>query len=351
MSALLELQDVQLRYGDNCVVDQLSLHVNEGEIACLLGPSGCGKTSLLRAIAGFSFVSEGRIVFAGDVVSTPEHNVAPERRPLSMVFQDHALFPHLSVAGNVEFGITKQARRARSARVSDLLSLVGLAGYEKRYPHELSGGQQQRVALARALAPQPRLVLLDEPFSNLDLELRERLGQAVSEALRVTGTAAILVTHHQDEAFALADRIGVMHEGAIAQWDSAYQLYHEPANRYVADFVGEGVLLPGTMEAPDRVSSPLGDIIGNRMYAIPSGAPIDLLVRPDDIQPDPTGALECTVAHRNFRGSEILYTLALEDQTRVLARFPSHMDHIVGERVRVRVDAEHLIVFPRESSA
>lgn len=223
----------------------------------------------------------------------------------------------------------------------------GLQGYESRYPHELSGGQQQRFALARALAPSPQLVLLDEPFSNLDVDLRDRLGQSVSDALKATGTAAILVTHHQDEAFALADRIGVMHGGAIAQWDTAYQLYHEPINRYAADFVGEGVLLPGTMEAPDRVSSPLGEIIGNRMYAIPEGAAVDLLVRPDDIQPDPAGPLECTVAHRNFRGSEILYTLALEDQTRVLSLFPSHMDYLVGERVRVRVDAEHLIVFPR----
>ena len=149
--------------------------------------------------------------------------------------------------------------------------------------------------------------------------------------MKATGTAAILVTHHQDEAFALADRIGVMHGGAIAQWDTAYQLYLEPTNSYVADFVGEGVLLPGTMEAPDRVSSPLGEIIGNRMYAIPEGAAVDLRVRPDDIQPDPAGPLECTVAHRNFRGSEILYTLALEDQTRVLSLFPSHMDYLVGE--------------------
>ena len=345
MSALLELQDVELRYGPTTVVSGLNMHVNEGELACLLGPSGCGKTTVLRAIAGFQSVQSGQILFDGHVVSTATKSVPPEHRALTMVFQDHALFPHLSVAGNIQFGITDKSRSERARLTDSLLELVGLSGYGERYPHELSGGQQQRVALARSLAPKPKLVLLDEPFANLDVELRERLGNAVREALQATNTAGVLVTHHQEEAFALAERVGVMHEGAIAQWDTAYNLYHEPVNRYVASFIGEGVMIDGVLKARDSVECALGLIHGNRMYPFDLGARVDLLVRPDDIQPDPDGPLECVVTARSFRGTETLYTLRLNDGTDVLSRFPSHMDHAPGERVRVRVDAEHLIIF------
>ena len=345
MSALLELEQIELRYAESAIVRDLNMHVNTGELVCLLGPSGCGKTTVLRAIAGFNEVAKGTIRFDGVEVARPGYAVPPEHRRLSMVFQDHALFPHLDVAANVQFGIDKLPRAERIQRSEELLELVGLQDYQQRYPHELSGGQQQRVALARALAPAPRLVLLDEPFANLDTDLRERLGRAVRDVLKATGTAAILVTHHQDEAFALADRVGVMHDGAVAQWDTAYNLYHEPANRYVANFIGEGVFLPGTLIAPDCVESSLGRIHGKRMYAFEPGTHVDLLVRPDDILPDPVGDIECRVVGRHFRGSETLYELELGDSTQVLARFPSHMDHAVDDRVRVRVDAEHLVVF------
>jgi iron(III) transport system ATP-binding protein len=350
MSALLELQEVELRYGDSAVVQGLNMHVNAGELACLLGPSGCGKTTVLRAIAGFQDVEAGQIWFDNEVVSAPGRLVPPERRALTMVFQDHALFPHLSVAGNIQFGISRESRSERARATDSLLELVGLNGYGERFPHELSGGQQQRVALARALAPKPKLVLLDEPFANLDVELRERLGNAVREALQATHTAGVLVTHHQEEAFALAERVGVMHEGAIAQWDTAYNLYHEPANRYVASFVGEGVLIDGVLKTRDSVECALGVIHGNRMYPFELGERVDLLVRPDDIQPDLDGPLECVVTSRSFRGTETLYTLCLNDGTNVLSRFPSHMDHALGERVRVRVDAEHLIIFAASES-
>jgi iron(III) transport system ATP-binding protein len=345
MSALLELSEVELNYGDTAVVRNMSMHVNAGEIACLLGASGCGKTTVLRAIAGFNALAGGTITFDNVVIARRGYAVAPERRGLSMVFQDHALFPHLSVLANVQFGIEKLPSTERLARAEKLLALVGLSGYEERFPHELSGGQQQRVALARALAPQPQLVLLDEPFANLDTDLREHLGRAVRQVLKATNTAAVLVTHHQDEAFALADRVGVMHQGAVAQWDTAYNLYHEPANRYVANFIGEGVFIPGTLTARDRVESSLGVIHGNRMYPFALGTRVDLLIRPDDIQPDPAGDIDCRVVGRQFRGAETLYELELQDSVQIMARFPSHMDHAIDEHVRVRVDAEHLVVF------
>ncbi len=238
---LLELNSISLAYdtpaGPRAVVERLSLSLARGDIGCLLGASGCGKSTVLRAIAGFEPLRDGAIVLDGAVLSTPAGEVPPERRRVGMMFQDYALFPHLSVQDNVGFGLRREARAARRARVAQMLELVGLAEAARAYPHELSGGQQQRVALARALAPAPELLLLDEPFSNLDVDTRERLAFELRDILKATGHTAILVTHNQAEAFAIADRIGVMRDGAIAQWDTPYRLHHHPADAFVADFV------------------------------------------------------------------------------------------------------------------
>ena len=223
---LLELEHVSHSYGSQPVLRDLSCALERGSIGCLLGPSGCGKTTVLRAIAGFEPVQQGEIRIGGAVVSSRSVHLPPERRRIGMVFQDYALFPHLTVAENVGFGLQKSVAAARRERVEELLVTVGLAGAGAKYPHELSGGQQQRVALARALAPRPDLLLLDEPFSNLDIELRERLSLEVREILKRSGISAILVTHDQHEAFAVADEIGIMHEGRIQQWDTPYNLYH-----------------------------------------------------------------------------------------------------------------------------
>ncbi|MBP6761771.1 MAG: ABC transporter ATP-binding protein, partial [Thauera sp.] len=243
----LQLIDIDLAFGPHRIVHKLSFSLEKGQIGCLLGPSGCGKTTVLRCIAGFERVAAGEIRLGGEVVSTARMHLAPERRRIGMVFQDYALFPHLSVADNIGFGLRAEASTTRDARVAELLQLVGLAGQGNKYPHEMSGGQQQRVALARALAPRPSLLLLDEPFSNLDVELRERLSYEVRDIIKVAKTTAILVTHDQNEAFAVADEIGIMHEGRIQQWDTPYQLYHKPANRFVADFIGQGVFIEGRM--------------------------------------------------------------------------------------------------------
>ncbi|MBU9142315.1 ABC transporter ATP-binding protein [Burkholderia multivorans] len=253
---LLELDTLSIDYdtpqGRRTVVDGLSLALPRGEIGCLLGASGCGKTTVLRAIAGFEPLRAGRIVLDGASVATPSFDVPPERRRIGMMFQDYALFPHLSAADNVAFGLRRLPKHARRARVADMLALVGLADSGNAYPHELSGGQQQRVALARALAPSPELLLLDEPFSNLDVDTRERLAFELRDILKRTGHTAILVTHNQAEAFAIADRIGVMHDGRLAQWDTPYALHHHPASAFVAEFIRRDALADARAQALAR---------------------------------------------------------------------------------------------------
>lgn len=254
--AFLNLHAISLAYeapeGLKTVVDQLSLQLEQGHIGCLLGASGCGKTTVLRAIAGFEPLRHGRIELNNHVLSTPEGSVAPEKRQVGMMFQDYALFPHLTVENNIGFGLRKQTKAERAQRIEEMLSLVGLQSLAQRYPHELSGGQQQRVALARALAPKPSLLLLDEPFSNLDVDTRERLAFEVREILQKTGLTAILVTHNQAEAFAIADRIGVMKDGNIVQWDTAYGLHHNPVNNFVSDFIRREALMTQRAQAFTR---------------------------------------------------------------------------------------------------
>ncbi|HPP47761.1 MAG TPA: ABC transporter ATP-binding protein, partial [Accumulibacter sp.] len=252
--AFLELDHIVQRYDSQIVVDHVSFRVNFGEIACLLGPSGCGKTTLLRGIAGFEDLAGGEIRLQNRLVSRPGWRLPPEKRQIGMVFQDYALFPHLSVANNIGFGLSGLAVAERRRRIDDWLATVGLSGRGDHYPHQLSGGQQQRVALARALAPRPQLLLLDEPFSNLDIDLREQLALEVRQILLRQKTTAILVTHDQHEAFAMADCIGVMAAGSIQQWDTPYRIYHQPLNRLVADFIGQGVFLPGMLGKDSRVA-------------------------------------------------------------------------------------------------
>ena len=261
----LNVSQLTVRYAGRAqpAVDGVSLGLAAGEIGVLIGPSGCGKTTLLRAVAGLEPVSDGEIRLSGQVVSQAGRSVAPEARRIGMVFQDYALFPHLSVERNVAFGIHQWPAPERRARVAEVLGLVGLEGSEAHFPHALSGGQQQRVALARALAPRPQLMLLDEPFSNLDVDLRERLAHEVRGILKAAGATALFVTHDQFEAFAIGDVIGVMNEGHLHQWDDAYTLYHRPATRFVADFIGHGVFAPATLVQRGTnvvAQTPLGDL-------------------------------------------------------------------------------------------
>jgi len=344
----LELREVTRRFPGVAAVDGLSLTVEAGRIGCLLGPSGSGKSTVLRSIAGFERPDGGEVLAGGERLSGPSTWVPPERRRIGMVFQDFALFPHLDAEANVAFGLRDADRAARSRRASELLELVGLAAEVRRYPHELSGGQQQRVALARALAPRPRLVLLDEPFSNLDADVRMELAQSVRKALVAEGATALLVTHDQREAFAIADEIGVLRAGRLEQWDAPWQLYHSPATRFVADFVGEGTFIPGTVLGPGRVSTELGVIEGQLNREQPPGTLVDLLLRPDDVIHDDASELRAEVVERSFRGAEFQYKLRLPSGAMALSFVPSHHDHALGERVGIRLDAQHLVGFPRE---
>jgi len=348
---LLALDKVSHAYGAHAVVRELSLSLREGEIACLLGASGCGKTTVLRLIAGFEAPGAGRILLRDEVVADAKRHVPPEKRRIGMVFQDYALFPHLTVAGNIGFGLRKKSAPA-GRRVAELLDLVGLAGLDDKYPHELSGGQQQRVALARALAPHPHLLLLDEPFSNLDVELRERLSLEVRDILKRTGTAAILVTHDQHEAFAVADVVGVMHAGRIEQWDTPYNLYHRPATRHVADFVGMGIFLPGRVINRETVHIELGALKSilplectESCMTCGKGCSLDILLRPDDIVHDDNAPVQAEVAAKAFRGADFLYTLKLASGTQVLSLVPSHHNHAIGEKIGIRLDVDHVVAF------
>ena len=261
-----------------------------------------------------------------------------------MVFQDYALFPHLSVAENVAFGIRKQPNAERATQ--ELLELVKLGNLAKRYPHELSGGQQQRIALARALAPEPKLLLLDEPFSNLDGELRRRLSHEVREILKARGTSAILVTHDQEEAFAVSDHVGVFKDGRLEQWDTPFNLYHEPLTPFVASFIGQGYFIRGQLLGPETVQTELGMIRGNRAYTWAQGSAVDVLLRPDDIVPDESSELKARIVGKTFLGAATLYRLQLPTGSQLESIFPSHADHQPGDEVGIRVAADHLVAFP-----
>lgn len=356
MSTLLKLEKIKHTYGQQLIVDELSFELERGEIGCLLGPSGCGKTTALRCIAGFEPISSGEILLNDVSVSRVDYLLSPEQRRVGMVFQEYALFPHLNVAGNVGFGLYRCSKKERVQRITELLQITSLAEVAERYPHELSGGQQQRVALARALAPLPDLLLLDEPFSNLDVSLRERLSQEVRELLKRLNITAILVTHDQAEAFAVADKIGVMLDGKMMQWSSAYDLYHRPANRFVANFIGQSVLLPGAISPCGEVEIELGVLTGDvYLPCLPScetcrvGGAVDVLIRPDDIVYDDKSALQAVVIHKAFRGAEILYTLRLTSGRTVLSLISSHHNHAVGEKIGIRLEADHVVVFDRSS--
>ncbi len=270
-----------------------------------------------------------------------------------MVFQDYALFPHLTVADNIGYGLHALPRGERQERVDRMLDLVGLADAAGRAPHQLSGGQQQRIALARALAPAPRLLLLDEPFSSLEVDLRERLAQEVRQILKRSGTAALVVTHDQLEAFALGDVIGVMNAGRLEQWDDAYTIYHRPASRFVATFIGHGVFTPAriVVEAGGtRVQTPLGFLADAAECPLPEAFPggeCDLLLRADDIVHDDDSSVKAQIERKTFRGSEFLYTLRLQSGETVLAHVPSHHDHEIGEWIGIRALVDHVVTFPR----
>ena len=347
MTSQLQVDRLDAGYDDLQVLNQVSFSLKPGEIGCMLGPSGCGKTTVLRSIAGFETAWHGRILIDEIEVSTPGFSLPPERRNIGMVFQDFALFPHLRVEENVRFGLHRLERREQQGRVQEMLAIVGMLAYAKAYPHQLSGGQQQRVALARALAPRPSILLLDEPFSNMDVELREQLAREVRNILKQENNTAVLVTHDQNEAFAMADQICVMNEGSVMQQGSGYDLYHRPANRFVADFIGQGVIIPATVESPTAVKTELGLIRSEDAIDAVPGSLVDVLIRPDDIVHDDDSSESAIVVEKAFRGADFLYFLRMDSGVEVLCLAPSHHDHKINERIGIRLNVDHLVTFSR----
>lgn len=347
-SPLLDVRTINKFFDDFHVIKDISFSLKHGEIGCLLGPSGCGKTTLLRSIAGFEDIAGGSIHIAGNEVAGTQY-AAPEKRGIGMVFQDYALFPHLSVGDNVAFGLHDVPATEAKQRVTDLLSTVGLDGEQNKFPHELSGGQQQRVALARALAPEPKLLLLDEPFSNLDVALRETLSAEIRDILKARSITALMVTHNQNEAFAMADKIGVLSCGEMQQWDNPHGVYHRPNNTVVAGFVGEGVFIHGDITDSNTVRCALGSLQGNLPETYSVGDNVSVLIRPEDVVHDDDSQFGATIVTKTFRGPSILYCLRLDNGEEVQALVPSHHQHAIGQRIGIYQEVEDLVIFPAGS--
>lgn len=342
---VIEVKNLTKYYGSSKAVDNVSFKVEKGEIFAILGPSGCGKTTTLRLIAGFEPPNGGEIRINGETVAGMDFFTPTERRHVGMVFQDYALFPHLNVKENIAYGLNTP-REQRDKVVDNMLKFVGLKGFSKRYPHQLSGGQQQRVALARALAPCPVVVLLDEPLSNLDTDMRIRMRGELLSILRESQTTTILVTHDQEEAFSMADHVAVMNNGRIEQKGTPEEIYHFPSTRFVANFVGQADFIDGVVEEKG-IATEIGVFPNNKGYS--KNTRVQLMIRPDDISfvKDKNG--EAVVESQQFKGSENLYTLKLPSGKRVHSSRPSTLVVEKGTRVNVKANPTHIVAFDREN--
>ncbi|NMP15204.1 ABC transporter ATP-binding protein [Thalassotalea sp. Y01] len=353
--SLLTVNQLSCHYHKTSVLEGLSIELKQGEILCLLGPSGCGKTTLLKAVAGLIETEQGSITLNEQTLLDHENNIniSADKRGLGMIFQDYALFPHLSVKDNICFGISELDKKEQQRIIKELLTLVDLEGLEQRYPHQLSGGQQQRVAIARALARKPKVLLLDEPFSNIDSQLRMPLIKDIREILKRSGIAAIFVTHAKDEAFALADTMALLNEGRIMQKGQPQHLYRNPQNRFVADFLGQGTALSGTYLGNGTVRCILGDVAIDQQQFDSLGVSlndkqaVEVFIRPhqfdikmaDDEQPDCAEILQLQFHDDGFRAQALL------EQNLLDVWIPGHLPVSVGSKVQVRLTPQPVVMF------
>ena len=330
------------------VLSNIDLEIHDSEIVCLLGPSGCGKTTLLRAIAGFETINSGSIIKDGICISNNLENTPVASRNMGMVFQDYALFPNMDVKANISFGLKDSSKKEKSDRVDYLLDLVDLQNHKKKYPYELSGGEQQRVALARALAPSPDILLMDEPFSNIDEEIKEELVSDIRVLLKQLKITSIIVTHDQYEAFNLADKVSIINNGKIQQVGNSYDIYHKPKNKFVADFIGLGVFMPVKKTNSNDFEIPIGILDHTKIkddilkYKNP-----EMLIRPDDIIHNDSSDLKAVVLEKQFRGAEFLYRLLYNEKYPLLCYAPSHHNHEIGESIGIELDMEHYVIFEK----
>ena len=340
----LEIEDVSLSIEGNLILDNLSLNIDEHEIISLIGPSASGKSSLLRIIAGFENISSGKVKLNGLIVDDRSTIVQPQNRNIGIIFQDLALFPHLSCKDNIIFGITNYSENHKRQRLDRLCNLLDITSIKDKFPHEISGGQQQRIAIARALAPGPEILLLDEPFSALDEELKETLIHDVKNLLKEEKITTIVITHNIKEAFQLSDKIAFLDNKKIIQFDTAYNLYHKPYTKEIANFCGIGSFIKGTVIDNNHVSTILGDLFGDTSkYKV--GSNVSVMIRPDDIIHDDNSSQSAKVLEKIFFGSDFLYKLEISEGEKIFCYTPSHHNHAINEVIGIKPVIDHLILF------
>lgn len=342
MSCALSIKNLTCQYDDQTVLESLSLEVEQGQIVCLLGASGCGKTTLLKAIAGLLPLSSGQISLNCLTIDDGENWLPPEQRNIGMIFQDYALFPHLTVAENIAFGLKNESAQQKLIKVEEMLGLVHLKGYGDRYPHQLSGGQQQRVAIARSLAYKPDLLLLDEPFSNIDTQVRHELIREIRKIFKEQGVTAIFVTHSREEAFAFADKMAVMNHGVIEQYGTASELYYQPSSKFVADFLGGGSYLAAKRISDSEFETHLGVVEANAQQEIQVDAECALLLRPQHVQIAADEESAVKVLEQHFMGDHCRYVIDVNGD-RLLATSTQALN--VGDSVTVKVETQGVLAF------
>ena len=349
MDKKLIISNLSLMFEEkNKVLSNINFHINDSEIGCILGPSGCGKTSLLRAIAGFESISSGSILKDGVCITNSVENTPVANRNMGMVFQDYALFPNMDVKSNIVFGLKNSTELEKDNRVNYLLDLVNLVDCKNKYPHELSGGEQQRIALVRALAPSPDIILMDEPFSNIDQDIKEELVSDVRLLLKELAITSIIVTHDQNEAFNLADKVAIMNNGTIQQVGIPYDIYHKPVNKFVANFIGLGTFLPLKKNNKGDFEIPLGPLDNNRIKnELTKFDNLEMLIRPDDIIHNDLSIKKAKILEKQFRGAEFLYKLLYNNEHQILCYAPSHHNHEIGELIGIELDIQHYVIFER----
>ena len=342
----LSVNQISFSIDGNRILDNLNFEVAEKDIVSIIGPSASGKSSLLRLIAGFDTIDSGKIAINNIVVDSNQKFIKPQNRNIGIIFQDLALFPHLNCEDNIAFGISKWSKNKKDVRLARLIDLLNITEISKKYPHEISGGQQQRVAIARALAPKPEVLLLDEPFSALDEELKEQLMLDVKDLLKEENITSIVITHNIKEAFQLSDKIAYLSEKKILQYDTPYNMYHKPATKEIANFCGIGSFLKGTIIDANHISTSLGVLFGKTTPYV-KGEIVHIMIRPDDIIHDDNSASSAKVIEKNFHGADFLYKLELKDGQNIFCYTPSHHNHSINEIIGIKTQIDHLMLFKK----
>ena len=343
----LELNNISLKLDSEEIISNLNLQVVENEIVSIVGASASGKSSLLRTIAGFENIYSGRILINQKIVNSSTDSIPPEKRNVGIIFQDLALFPHLTVMENIKFGLSGISKNIQTERCNNLLNILNIEDIEDKFPHQISGGQQQRVAIARAIAPKPDILLLDEPFSALDEELKDQLIKDVKSLLKKEEITAIIITHNIKEALEISDKIGFLSERKIIQYDTPYDIYHKPNTKEIANFLGQNRYINGKIVDTNHVKTQLGSFSIKDSISFKKDEIVDVMIRPDDIIHDDNSKITAKVVSKIFHGSDFLYELELPSKENILCYTPSHHDHSINELIGIKALLDHIILFKK----